>query len=186
MRPDAEALASAAGAVVVILENGTRLVFPAGDAAEGIAGAVGQFAEDPSFQTAGVAVLLIFIEIQPAHSSAATSKLAKAARQSNAMKIVLKVAGSVESKFGSYTIKFKSGKMYHGKGPVKRAFESAKRLAREFTDEAEAIEWSEAASEKEAYIQEHERLKKDGGPNNPDNYNKINSPGKKLSEDSCK
>ena len=42
-------------------------------------------------------------------------------------------------------------------------------------------EWTPASSEKEAFMQEAERIRKDGGVGEDHkNYNKINSPGEKM------
>lgn len=66
---------------------------------------------------------------------------------------------------GSYTITFKSGKKYHGKGPPGRMLESAKRLSKEKSDPVVDLDWTSAATEDEAFKQEHTRIQSDGGPN---------------------
>jgi len=80
---------------------------------------------------------------------------------------------------GSYTITFKNGKKYHGKGPYSRALESAKRLAKlhETSFDVKDIDWTPAENDAQAFRDEAKRLADDGGKNNPNNYNIIDSPG---------
>jgi RHS repeat-associated protein len=83
------------------------------------------------------------------------------------------------SKHGSYTIKFKNGKRYHGKGPYSRAIASAKYLAdlHKTSFDYSDIDWTSAENEPQAFRDEAKRLEADGGKNNPNNYNQIDSPG---------
>lgn len=82
---------------------------------------------------------------------------------------------------GSYTITFESGFKYHGKGPESRMEQSAKQKSTEHSDKVVKKEWTPASSEKEAFMQEAERIRKDGGVGEDHkNYNKINSPGEKM------
>jgi len=81
---------------------------------------------------------------------------------------------------GSYTNTHESGKSYHGKGPEKRMNDSARRIERKNNDPAVKKEFEPAKNDKEAFKAEARRIEKDGGVQNPSNYNKINSPGKKL------
>ena len=82
---------------------------------------------------------------------------------------------------GSYTISFKSGFKYHGKGPESRMEQSAKQKSKEYSDKVVKKEWTPASSEKEAFMQEAKRIRKDKGVGpNHGNYNKINSPGEKM------
>ncbi|EYE87139.1 hypothetical protein Q428_15025, partial [Fervidicella metallireducens AeB] len=81
---------------------------------------------------------------------------------------------------GSYSIKFKSGKTYHGKGPLSRAKQSARRLSRKHGDDAVKIKWKPAANNQEAFIDEYRRLRFFGGPEDIMNYNMRHSPGRKL------
>jgi len=80
---------------------------------------------------------------------------------------------------GSYTIKFKNGKRYHGKGPFSRALESAKRIAKleGTTYDIQDIDWTPSTSNEQSFRDEAKRLEADGGKNNPNNYNQIDSPG---------
>lgn len=80
-------------------------------------------------------------------------------------------------KYGSYTVKFKSGKSYHGKGPMKRANQSARRKSRQYGDEVDSIDWTPAESQRHSFADEALRLANDGGKASPTNYNKIDSPG---------
>jgi len=87
--------------------------------------------------------------------------------------------------FGSYTINFKCGRRYHGKGDLNRARKSAKQRASKHNtsyDEKD-IDWTPASSDRQSFIDEHERISRDGGIG-PDhgNFNEINSPGKKYSQ----
>jgi RHS repeat-associated protein len=85
---------------------------------------------------------------------------------------------------GSYTILFKSGKRYHGKGGLDRAQDSARDIERIYGDRMDEIDWIPAKNWDEAYMDEAWRLRNDGGPQgyNPNgaNYNLINSPGERL------
>ncbi|WP_410505537.1 DUF6443 domain-containing protein [Mucilaginibacter sp. E4BP6] len=80
---------------------------------------------------------------------------------------------------GSYTIKFKSGKRYHGKGSFARALQSAKFQADLHKDSFEIsdIDWTPSTSNEQSFRDEAKRLEADGGKNNPNNYNQIDSPG---------
>ena len=85
---------------------------------------------------------------------------------------------------GSYTIYFSSGKTYSGKGPLKRAIDSAVREGFEHGTSPLAIDWTPAPSKREAFKQEYIRIQKNGGPQgrleNGKNYNMIQSPGEKY------
>jgi len=81
---------------------------------------------------------------------------------------------------GSYTIEFESGKKYHGKGSEQRARRSARERARANGDKVRDIGWTPARNRREAFIQEARRIRRDGGVRNPNNYNRINSPGEKY------
>jgi RHS repeat-associated protein len=84
---------------------------------------------------------------------------------------------------GSYTNVHESGKKYHGKGDAARAKESAKRVENQSGDPHVTTDHAPSSSHREAFKEEQRRLERDGGPKNPDNYNKINSPGKKYQEE---
>jgi len=81
---------------------------------------------------------------------------------------------------GSYTVTFSTGKRYHGKGPETRGEASADRVSAEHADPAERVDWESAPNDREAFKAEARRIEEDGGVQNPDNYNKINSPGKRY------
>lgn len=83
---------------------------------------------------------------------------------------------------GSYTITFESGKKYHGKGNENRMKQSAREKEKKYGDRPASMEWTPAENDRQAFIGEYKRLKADGGPSNPNNYNKIESPGKKMSQ----
>ncbi len=84
---------------------------------------------------------------------------------------------------GSYTITFKNGKKYHGKGPKSRARQSGKKRATDNETEVDDIDWKESSNDREAFKDEAKRMRKDGGVDNPNNYNKNNSPGEKYLEE---
>lgn len=83
---------------------------------------------------------------------------------------------------GSYVIKYKSGKVYVGKGPKSRMEQSAKYRADENNDIVVSKEWEPANSNEDAFIDEYLKLKEYGGPKSSNTYNKIQSPGKKYYE----
>lgn len=80
---------------------------------------------------------------------------------------------------GSYTIMFASGKRYHGKGPFERAKSSAIREGVLNLDLPIDIDWTPSANDRKAFEDEYSRLSLDGSYRNPDNYNRIQSPGRK-------
>ncbi len=81
---------------------------------------------------------------------------------------------------GSYTNRHESGNRYHGKGPQSRAQRTANQIARQYDDPHVSTDWTPAANDREAFIDEAWRIYHDDGVKNPDNYNKINSPGYKF------
>ncbi|MDR2346644.1 MAG: HINT domain-containing protein, partial [Planctomycetaceae bacterium] len=83
---------------------------------------------------------------------------------------------------GSYTINFNNNNMkYHGKGDNFRAETSAKRIEDTYKVKRTNIEWTDASSTKQSFIDEANRIRTDkGGVKSPYNYNKINSPGEKY------
>ena len=80
---------------------------------------------------------------------------------------------------GSYTTTHESGKKYHGKGPKPRAEQSAKEKEKTYNDPVKDIDWTPSKNEKESFKDEAKRIRQDGGVQNPNNYNKRNSPGEK-------
>jgi len=76
------------------------------------------------------------------------------------------------------------GKTYDGKGTRERMNQSAQEKAKEHNDPVVKQEFTPAKNDREAYKDEDTRLQSHGGPgaNNPNTYNKINSPGKKYKE----
>ncbi len=88
-----------------------------------------------------------------------------------------------EKPTGTYTNTHESGKTYDGVGPKKRMNQSAKKIKQEHNDPVVKQEHSQVKNRKDAYLKEHENIEKHGGAGNKEkNYNKNNSPGKKLSE----
>jgi hypothetical protein len=82
---------------------------------------------------------------------------------------------------GSYTIVFKNGKKYHGKGSLARAKESAKRVGAKNGPTAEEIDWEPAENDRKAFKDEDSRMETDQeGHKNEGNYNQRASPGKKY------
>ena len=85
-----------------------------------------------------------------------------------------------ESGVGSYTNTHASGVQYHGKGSPKRAEQSAKEKEAEYNDPIVDQDFKYAKDDREAFKDEAVRIREDGGIANPNNYNKINSPGEKY------
>jgi RHS repeat-associated protein len=88
-----------------------------------------------------------------------------------------------DDQVGSYTITFKNGMKYHGKGPYSRALQSAKKWADAGETEVINIDWTPSKNDREAYKDEDTRMNTDeGGNQSPDNYNTNKSPGAKYKE----
>jgi hypothetical protein len=85
-----------------------------------------------------------------------------------------------EPKYGSYTNRHASGKSYHGEGTKTRSNVSGMEKAKAHNDPHIATDWKPAPNRREAFKDEAKRLEADRGPGNLDNYNKINSPGKRY------
>ncbi len=85
-----------------------------------------------------------------------------------------------KSKTGSYTNIHASGNKYHGKGDTARSQKSGREKASEHGDPHVATDWTPAKNSREAFKDEAGRIGRDGGVDNPKNYNKINSPGEKY------
>jgi len=83
---------------------------------------------------------------------------------------------------GSDTIKFESGKKYHGKGPKSRMEESAKYRSKVNNDPVKSKDWTPAKDDIDAFIDEYFRMEKDGGYTSATNYNQRQSPGKRYWE----
>lgn len=84
------------------------------------------------------------------------------------------------NQIGSYTNTHASGKTYVGKGSRKRSQKSGRREARRNGDPHIATDWTPAKSHREGFKQESRRLDAEGGPRSPNNYNRIEQPGKKY------
>jgi RHS repeat-associated protein len=82
---------------------------------------------------------------------------------------------------GSYTCYFSNNKTYSGKGDWDRASTSGEERAAQNDTTLEFIDWTPAESKIESYLDEHDRIERNGGARNRQlNYNERNSPGKKL------
>jgi RHS repeat-associated protein len=93
------------------------------------------------------------------------------------------LATSSKQQTGSYTNTHTTGKTYSGKGPEKRANESAKRVSKENNDPVKKVDWKPSKNSREAFKAEDKRIRKNGGAGNSKrNYNKVNSPGKKYNK----
>ncbi|MEW6747664.1 MAG: hypothetical protein AB1486_33450 [Planctomycetota bacterium] len=84
---------------------------------------------------------------------------------------------------GSYVNTHESGTVYVGKGTEERAARSGREKAKEHNDPLVKTEHEPASSNRQAFKDEHRKLEEHGGPDSPENYNKINSPGKKYTEE---
>lgn len=85
---------------------------------------------------------------------------------------------------GNYELKFESGKTYNGVGNEKRMEKSIKRIEKEYGDKLVEKTFKPASNKKLAYIREHIGIRNNGGASKlmEKNYNRINSPGKKIYE----
>jgi RHS repeat-associated protein len=83
---------------------------------------------------------------------------------------------------GSYELIFESGKKYFGKGGgVERAMSSARRLFKETEDRIVGINFRQAASDTEAFVDEAKRIRANTSQVSPASvYNKRASPGEKI------
>lgn len=81
---------------------------------------------------------------------------------------------------GSYTITFKCGRKYHGKGDRKRATASAKERSKKnkTSYDEKDIDWTDAPDADQSFRDEHRRLMNDGGPASDTNFNERHSPGR--------
>ena len=91
-----------------------------------------------------------------------------------------KGASNGDKETGSYTNTHESGKKYHGKGDRARSQQSGKDKEKESGDRHVATDWTPSSDDREAFKDEARRIQEDRGVSNPDNFNKINSPGKKY------
>ena len=119
----------------------------------------------------------------------ATEKLAKEGAEKATSSVVKTGAETAEAdakaekkEVGSYTNHHESGKTYDGKGSRERSQTSAKRVKDETGDAHTATEFTPAKTDRMAFKQESERLDSHGGSKSNQNYNKIDSPGKKMRE----
>jgi RHS repeat-associated protein len=87
---------------------------------------------------------------------------------------------------GSYTNTHASNKTYSGKGPKPRAKVSADRIAKDNNDPLKASDWKPSENTRESFKDEDTRIQENGGAGSSQNYNKINSPGKKYKEQDSK
>lgn len=114
-------------------------------------------------------------------------KADQAAKQNNKPKAKKPSNKSTSNKksgqVGSYTIVFENGKKYHGKGPKSRMEQSAKEKSKKYKTKVKSKDWTPAANDEDAFIDEYLRMEKDGGYNSNNNYNIRQSPGKKYYEE---
>jgi len=73
-----------------------------------------------------------------------------------------------------------SGKQYHGKGTRARSQQSGKEKEVKYNDPHIATDWTPSPNSRQALKDENTRIQNDEGIENPNNYNIINSPGKKI------
>ncbi|MEM6259661.1 MAG: hypothetical protein AAGI37_15385 [Planctomycetota bacterium] len=79
--------------------------------------------------------------------------------------------------YGSYTNLHESGRRYHGQGDRQRSQVSGRERGNMHNDIHIATDWTPAPNRRQAMKDEAQRIENDGGINNPNNYNQINSPG---------
>lgn len=80
---------------------------------------------------------------------------------------------------GSYEIQFKSGKNYVGKGREARMNVSARLHSKLNNDPVVSMTWEYAPDTNTAFVDEYFKMAV-RGVNNPNTYNKIWSPGRKI------
>jgi len=81
---------------------------------------------------------------------------------------------------GSYTNTHASGKTYDGKGDPSRAAQSGRRIEKKHDDPLVNSDSRTASSDRESFKQESRSLDRNGGPGSDQNYNQIESPGKRM------
>ena len=81
---------------------------------------------------------------------------------------------------GSYTNTHESGRTYSGKGTRQRSQISGAREARVNNDPHIATDFTPAKNNREAFKDESRRIDAHGGSKSTNNYNRIESPGKKY------
>jgi hypothetical protein len=153
-------------------------IFALQDAAEAIS--------HPSVSSVGWVLLDVVCMVDPTDITSTAAHALKAARESEGILRVVDEGKKLIRNFdmnrtaGSYTVHFKSGMKYHGEGSLARARKSYRRISKKYGEELSHIHWTPAKSRREAFIQEYNRMKVDGGPRRGEslNYNKINSPGR--------
>ena len=133
---------------------------------------------DPSFANIAIAVVGIVPEVGTAIADVA--KVAKAAKVASEAERGAADVAKAGKETGSYTNFHESGKSYSGKGNRARSQVSARRVEKATGDKHVATDWTAAPNSREAFKQESGRLDGNGGPGSSGNYNKIESPGKKM------
>lgn len=91
-----------------------------------------------------------------------------------------KAPAAAPKQTGNYTNLHASGKTYDGKGGTARSNTSGARVAKAEGDPHVATTFTPAKNSREALKAESRSLDANGGPKSPTNYNKIESPGKKM------
>lgn len=134
----------------------------------------------------GETVKAVAVVANTADTIADVHKAAKAVDQVDdvvdAAKAVYKAAdktSDIRKATGSYEILYKSGKNYVGKDGLKRAINSAERLAKKYGDEVTSIAWKSSPNTKAAFLDEYYRMIS-RGVDNASTYNKIWSPGRRY------
>jgi hypothetical protein len=113
--------------------------------------------------------------------AAAAAKTAEAANDAEQGAVAAEDAARATAReTGSYTNLHESGKTYSGKGSRARSQVSARRVEKETGDKHIATDWTPASNDRAAFKQESGRIDANGGPASSGNYNKIESPGKKM------
>jgi RHS repeat-associated protein len=97
-----------------------------------------------------------------------------------------KTGEAARKETGSYTNTHESGKTYDGKGSRERSQESGRRVEAETGDKHTSTDWTPAQSSRDAFKQEAKRLDSNGSSKSDSNYNKIESPGKKMLQEDAK
>jgi RHS repeat-associated protein len=82
---------------------------------------------------------------------------------------------------GSYTVTYKDGTKYHGKGNLEEAISGASRKSN--GDEVINLDWSPSKNNSDSFVDEAKRLNTDGGYKSKTNRNERDSPGNRKYKD---
>ncbi len=116
--------------------------------------------------------------------SASASKQPAGKNLKSTTAVAKKKATVAEKKKGSYVHTFESEMEYVGKGTTGRMARSGQKISKRTGDKVKTSKFQPSTpnTDRQALIDEANKIEQRGGIPNPKLYNKINSPGKKLKE----